>query len=90
MANCFQLIFPMLNGHRDFNFLILCAKNQTKEMEEVENNRHQGNQQKEKSNSHQGNQQEEKSNSHQGNKMVMYNVMEDFPPVTKGVISFNQ
>ena len=67
MANCFQLIFPMLNGHRDFNFLILCAKNQMKEMEEVENNRHQGNQQKEKSNSHQGNQQEEKSNRHQGN-----------------------
>ena len=73
-----------------------------KEVEEVENNRHKGNQQKEKSNSHQGNQQEEKSNRHQGNqqeeksnrhqgnKMVMYNVMEDFPPVTKGVISFNQ
>lgn len=74
----------MLNGHRDFNFLILCAKNQRKEMEEVENNghqgnhqkeesnRHQGNQQEKKSNRHQGNQQKEESNRHEGNKMVMY------------------
>ena len=61
------MIFPILNGHRDRNFLLLYIKNQRKQVKEVKNIRQTGNQQKGDGNRHQGNQQKEESNRHQGN-----------------------